>query len=181
MQSLFGVVVPGRPVATDWLMASETRCVSELLDPASVSELTFFLLPHVSIPAGHGAVLYYSRPPFDTWEILGAVTLEKPSGTFRTGWSTKEDMVGCPVVQLGVSLETYDVIANIDMTTSGVDDRQEYAIRVARDLFLYMSSFSQPTQMGEMMVIPTNIIDRWIERFRRKYSFDPNFVMKEQI
>jgi hypothetical protein len=89
-------------------------------------------------------------------------------------------MTGCPVVQLGVSLETYDTIENLEMIASGVDDRKEYAMKVARDLFLYMSSFSQGTEMGEMMVVPTNVLDRWVERFNRKYSYDPNFVLKDQ-
>jgi mannose-1-phosphate guanylyltransferase len=35
------------------------------------------------------------------------------------------------------------------------------------------------TQVGEMMMVPTNILDRWIERFNRKYQIDPNFMMKD--
>ena len=181
MQSLFGLVVAGRNVTTDWLPTSETRCISELHEPTSCNEITFFLLPQVSIPPGYGAVLYYSKSPmYDQWEMIGAVTPEKPSGIFRTGWSTKEDMYGCPVVQLLVSLETYQTIANLELLSSGVDDRKEFAIKIARDLFLYMTSFSQQTQLGEMLVVPTDILDKWIERFNRRYSIDPNFMLKDQ-
>ena len=181
MQSLFGLVVAGRNVTTDWFPTSETRCISELSEPTLTNEITFFLLPQVSIPPGHGAVLYFSKAPmFDQWEMIGAVTPEKPSGIFRTGWSTKEDMVGCPMVQLGVSLEPYETISNLEIMNSGVDERKEFAIKIAKDLFLYMTSFSQQTQMGEMLLVPTNILDRWIDRFQRKYSLDPNFMMKDQ-
>ena len=93
LQSLFGVVVPGRPVMTEWAMVSENKCVSELHYPTAVADISFFLLPTTAIPPGFGAVLYYSMPPFSNWEIVGSVTPEKPSGIFRTGWSTKEDMV----------------------------------------------------------------------------------------
>lgn len=70
-----------------------------------MTDLTFFMLPSTPIPPGFGGVLYYSKPPFTDWELLGCVSPEKPSGVFRTGWTTKEDMVGCGVVQLGVSIE----------------------------------------------------------------------------
>lgn len=49
------------------------------------------------------AVLYYSLPPFVNWEVLGAITMEKPSGVFRTGWTTMDGMTS--VLQLGVSVE----------------------------------------------------------------------------
>jgi hypothetical protein len=82
------------------------KWVIELVNPVPVSEITFFLLPNAPIPPGYGAALYYSVPPFQNWEVLGCVFPDKPSGIFRTGWSTKEDMIGCPVVQLGVSIES---------------------------------------------------------------------------
>jgi hypothetical protein len=79
--------------------------MTEVEDPTSVPELTFFMLPTTPIPEGYGGVLYYSLPPFDNWELLGCVSPEKPSGVFRTGWTTNEDMINCPVVQLGVAIE----------------------------------------------------------------------------
>lgn len=57
--------------------------------PTLVPELTFFLLPTTPIPPGYGAVLYYSIPPFETWELIGSVFPEKPSGSFRTGMTDK--------------------------------------------------------------------------------------------
>ena len=180
LQSLFGVVVPGRALLTEWQAVSEARCVTPpLLEPASINEITFFLLPSTPIPPGHGAVLYYATPPGTSWSILGAVTPYKPSGTFRTGWATIEEMQFCPAVQLGVSLEPLETIENLQMTGSGVDDRFSFAHKIAKDLFLYMTSFSVPTAVGEMMYVPTGILDRWIERFNRKYAIDPNFMMKE--
>lgn len=61
-------------------------------------------------------------------------------------------MLGCPVVQLGVGLEPYSAIANLELVSSGVDDRYAFAHKIAKDLFLYMTSFSQATPMGDMMV-----------------------------
>lgn len=104
-QPLFGVVIPGRPLVTDFQPIDSTKAVSVLEQPATVTELTFFLLPSTPIPPGCGAILYYSLPPFQTWVLIGSVDPSKPSGIFRTGWATNEEVKNCPVVQLGVSLE----------------------------------------------------------------------------
>ena len=154
------------------------------LFPETVSHTSNHQTHRTAKSSGNGGVLQHPPFPtdqtFDQWEMIGAVTPEKPSGIFRTGWSTKEDMIGCPMVQLGVSLEPYETISNLEIMNSGVDERKEFAIKIARDLFLYMTSFSQQTQMGEMLLVPTGVLDKWIERFNRKYSLDPNFMMKEQ-
>lgn len=71
-QSLFGVVIPGRPLITEFQPISDTKAVVPILNPATVTEITFFLLPSSPCPPGFGAVLYYSVNQ-QTWDILGAV------------------------------------------------------------------------------------------------------------
>lgn len=105
VQQLFGVVIPGRPLITEFQLVDSTKAIAYIEQPCFVNELTFFLLPSTSIPPGFGAILYYSVPPFQGWEVIGSISPEKPSGIFRTGWATKEDVRGHNVVQLGVSLE----------------------------------------------------------------------------
>lgn len=102
---LFGVVIPGRPPIFDFQPLNETKAITILQQPATIAEITFFLLPSSPIPLNHGAILYYAIEPYSNWEVLGSVSPQKPSGIFRTGWSTKAELVGCPVVQLGVALE----------------------------------------------------------------------------
>lgn len=104
-QQLFGVVIPGRPLITDFQLVDSMKAVAPIEQPRFVNEITFFLLPTTPIPAGFGAILYYSVPPFLTWEIIGSVSPAKPSGIFRTGWATKEDVMNHSMVQLGVCLE----------------------------------------------------------------------------
>ncbi len=102
---LFGIVVPGRPVITEFQLVDSTKAMTMLEQPATVPELTFFLLPTTVIPPGYGAILYYSIPPFQNWVLIGSIDPAKPSGIFRTNWATNEEVRNCPVVQLGVSLE----------------------------------------------------------------------------
>lgn len=176
--ALFGVVAAGRAVMTEFQPLDSTKAVTWLQDPTSVAELTFFLLPTTPVPPGYGAILYYAAPPsFDGWEMLGAITPEKPSGIFRTGWPTNEALVGCPCVQLGVALEPLSTLHNLHVDRSGVDDRFAFAHKIARDLFDYMASFSSSAQPGQM-VVPTTIFDTWMQRFERKYQRDPNFFLK---
>lgn len=43
----------------------------------------------------------------------------------------------------------------------------------------FITSFSQGTSGGpEMMVVPTNIVDRWMVRFEEKFQKDPSFMLK---
>lgn len=180
---LFGVVVPGRPVITEFTPIESTKAVALLPEPSLIPDLTFFLLPTTPVPHGYGAILYYALPPyFNHWEIIGSISPEKPSGSFRTGWTTtkSEEISGCPVVQLGVSLEPLETIANLSLTYSGVEERFEFAHKIALDLFRYMTSFSQSSQPG-MMLVPNNVFDSWMKRFEDKYQRDPNFMMKSSV
>jgi hypothetical protein len=102
---LFGVVVPGRPPIFEFQPIDETKAVALLPDPQSCTEVTFFMFPTTPVPPGYGAILYYAVPPFTDWVVVGSISPQKPSGIFRTNFSTNEDLRGCPVVQLGVALE----------------------------------------------------------------------------
>lgn len=174
----FGVVVPGRPVITEFQPVSNSKAVAALDFPNLITEITFFLLPTSPVPQGYGAVLYYSVDQAH-WELLGAISPEKPSGIFRTGWPTNEEVCKYPGVYLGVSLEPMTTIENLTMTTSGFEDRFNFAHKIALDLFQYMSSFATGSSPAGMMVVPTNVFDRWMERFERKYKLDPNFMLKQ--
>lgn len=178
---LFGVVASGRMVLTEFTPCSEDKAVTWLQDPMSVAELTFFLLPQTPVPPGHGAILYYAAPPnFEEWEMIGAISPQRPSGTFRTGWPTNEALLGCPCVQLGVALQPLDTLENLDhVVRAGVDDRFGFAHKIALDLFSYMSSFSSSGNQPGMMVVPNNIFDMWFKRFERKSQIDPNWFLKD--
>ena len=42
-----------------------------------------------------------------------------------------------------------------------------------------MESFSRPVPgMGESLVLPMNILEKWMARFESKFRRDPNFMMK---
>ena len=84
---IFGCVLPGQPLITEFTVVSPTKCITNIPNPGFVSDLTFFIFPTVTspIPVGFGAILYYSIPPFVDWSLIGCVLTEKPSAIFHTG------------------------------------------------------------------------------------------------
>lgn len=171
-------------------------------DIASVSELVFFLLPGVNLPQDHGAMLYWqiiSTPdqsfmdstPFSDqgstmteFELVGAITNERPSGSFRTGWATNETLstainsVSSSItINLGVSIENISNIQNIGAVKN---DTTHVAKKIALNLYNFMSSYDDGSGGGGNIVVPKNVFDRWLSRFEAKARVDPNFFMKDQ-
>ena len=205
---VLGVLIPGGVVRTDFIASDPsgtkfTLALSGITgkDIASVSELIFFLLPGVSLPQDHGAMLFWqivsspsamSNPmtstPFSNgtsttteFELVGAISNQKPSGAFRTGWSTNETLstaLNSPTsnvtINLGVSIEPMASIQNMGMIP---DKTIHVAKKIAMDLFNYMQSFDTGGG-GANMVVPKNVFERWMSRFEAKAKVDPNFFMK---
>lgn len=202
---VLGVLIPGGVVRTDFIPSdpSGTKFTLALSgisgkDISSVSELVFFLLPGVSLPQDHGAMLFWqivstsnnsmSNTPFSAasttteFELVGAITNQKPSGAFRTGWATNETLtaaINSPsatiTINLGVSIEPMSSVQNIGMMP---DKTTHVAKKIAIDLFNYMQSFDTGGGGGGNMIVPKNIFERWMSRFEAKARVDPNFFMK---
>jgi len=143
---LFGVVIPGRPVRTDFVPVDASglkwtlnmTCPGDLQSPlALVREIVFFLLPGVALPENHGVLCYYQLtavpqphmgpqpPPSSTgFELLGAITPETPSSVLQTGWAEKEEVLQVSqneiplTVTIAVSIETMDNLQNLGVAPS---------------------------------------------------------------
>lgn len=57
--------------------------------------------------------------------------------------------------------------------------REEFAKLVGVDLFRFMESF-QKTAVGDHLVVPANVLDRWFFRFQEKYRKDPDFLSRDK-
>ena len=193
-----GLLVPGYPIRTDFQAIDQGKCVLTMSCPgdlaaplASVTEVGLFLMPNAPLPAGHGVLCYWQitaavskpgQPPAATgYELLGAMAPQKPSAIFQTGWAEHEQLVeisstGVPVnVTIAVSIEPLNNIENI---TRKPERRLFVAQKVAMDLFKFLQSFDSGTGGLGNMVVPTNIFDRWLQRFENKFRRDPNFFLR---
>jgi protein Hikeshi len=63
-----------------------------------------------------------------------------------------------------------------------LDINQEFAKRVAKNLFNYLDSFNQNQDPSKkFLVVPLNTIEQWYDKFLQKYKLDPNFLMKTDL
>ena len=203
----FGILIPGQPFRMDWTVVNpnNTQFTMSLSSAKDVSDIVFFLVPNLNgssnansnsnlnwngttgnapiLADDVGAVLYWQAEGGSGYEILGAVSNHRPSGVFRTNWSQHESILNSKtnVVHLGVSLEPLHTLQNLEIATSGVEDRREFAKKIALNLFNYMQSFDDCSRGNNgMMMVPTNVFERWITRFEAKYKQDPNFFLRNQ-
>ena len=203
-QQLFGAVVPGCPVRTDFVAADATGLKFTLdlsglpVPPSSVPDIALFLLPGAAeaLPPGHGALLYWEAavtttgspmPHTDStgFELLGAVSPDRPSGLFRTGWGSHSALTRAAAVNastavavtLGISIEPLANIHNLQIVGRGAEDRLDVARKIARNLFNFLQSFDDTSRSG-FMTVPHNVFERWMTRFENKFRVDPNFFMK---
>ena len=209
-QQTFGIVIPGRPVRTDFVPADASglkstlnlTCPGDLMPPlASIREIVFFILPAITLPPNHGVLCYVqltaivavvpnatNPPPSTGFELLGAITPDQPSSVFQTGWSEKEQFLelssrGTPVmVTIAASIEPLANLQNLGATPTNPaqEGRLYVAQKIAYDLFHFMRSFDTGTGGQGNMVVPQNIFDRWFNRFENRFKRDPNFFMKKR-
>lgn len=206
---LCGFIVPGGPVRTDFAPVDATgmKRTLQMASPgdlpsplASVTELVCFLWPGTQLPQDHGLMVYWQitaaqtpeqqqtglPPPSTGFELLGSLTHRTPSAVFQTGWATHEQLLdimsrNIPViVTFGLSVEPLDNIRNIE-PENRVENRIFVAQKIASDLFTFMRSFDTGgSGSTSTMVVPTNVFDRWLQRFEARFRRDPNFFLKSQ-
>ena len=70
-------------------------------------------------------------------------------------------------------------LMNQTINSQTTNHRLLVAQKIALDLFHFMQSFDTPSVNNNMMMVPTNIFDRWYQRFENRYRRDPNFFLKK--
>jgi protein Hikeshi len=207
-----GIIFSGCPVRTDFIpvdasglkFACRLACPGDVPSPlASVTDIALFLLPNMPLPPSHGVLCYWQltaaastttggEPVSTGFELLGAITPDRPSNIFYTGWGEHEQLIdlaasGLPVVlTIGLSLEPLVNISNLLSTdnnsnTRRLNNRLSAAQGIGTDLFRFMQSFDTGNAGGAgNIVVPANIFDRWLERFNNRLRRNPNFFIKQE-
>ena len=205
-QQAFGLIISGCPIRTDFTpvdasglkFACRLTCPGDIPAPlATVSDVVLFLLPNVPLPPNHGVLCYWQLTSSDNvnttgFELLGALIPDEPSRIFYTGFGEHEQLIeitasGAAVaLTIGLSLEPLSNIDNILASSglssaAGADRRQNrlwIAQKIGSDLFRFMRSFDTGAAGPGNLVVPSNIFDRWFERFRNRLQRNPNFFLK---
>jgi hypothetical protein len=181
--SPFAFITPGRPFSSsfstpnggkNWLMDLPLPC-----DQFAVSLLT------AEVPAGHGFGVYWSVKPYSNWSYIGSLTVQNPTAFFSSPWASTNPLeaidpalvavAGPPQgIQIGVSLETLDALANLSNAEIKLPERSVGvdAVMIAKNLINYVSSLAD---------VPPGLIkclEKWAEKFNAKLARDPKFYLK---
>mmetsp|Transcript_253 Transcript_253/g.556 ORF Transcript_253/g.556 Transcript_253/m.556 type:complete len:91 (+) Transcript_253:424-696(+) len=80
--------------------------------------------------------------------------------------------------QIGISIEPVSALAQKEGARLGA--KEEFAKRVAMDLFRFLESFNAGTVVGpDQLVVPANFLDRWFQKFQNKFRRDPDFLTRD--
>lgn len=56
-----------------------------------------------------------------------------------------------------------------------------YKPQVGLDLYRFMESFAQPAGgRSDTIVVPANILERWLTKFSEKFRRDPDFLTRDK-
>merc|ERR1719445_1809748 len=87
MGTMFGLIVSGRLVSTNWEQISPTNVVSEIVDADNVNHIVIFLTGAIPFPDDMGGAVYFAWPQpgggEPVWQLLGSISNAKPSAIFR--------------------------------------------------------------------------------------------------
>lgn len=145
-----------------------------------LKEVALFLLAPGGLDPSLALGLYVKCGSSD-WLYRGCVHAGHPSEVMPLQWPAPPELgqrvlPGPGFVQLGVSVEPLaDVSAK---EGSRLGDKLQFAKRVGIDLYRYLESFATQATGGSIL-IPTNALDKWWERFVRRCR-DPDFIAPRQ-
>jgi len=118
-----------------------------------------------------------------SWQYLGHITLAYPSCSFRAVWRDKIP-ADTPVLGIGLSVEPLATVQQ-QPTADARDEENalDSARGIAKNLMEYLASFAHNTgqykELGNVMILPTNAVDQWFEKFQHKHKLQPFFWIKK--
>ncbi|KAJ1886949.1 hypothetical protein LPJ66_009373, partial [Kickxella alabastrina] len=103
---MFGSIVPGRLVQTNLQQVDVNKYVFELPNAHDINHIVVFLLGTIPFEPGYAATVHLLWPN-KSWQMLGALSNDKPSAIFRLKSAVDQDSQHMPGVsaELGISIE----------------------------------------------------------------------------
>eukprot|EP01017_Pseudomicrothorax_dubius_P016714 TRINITY_DN1891_c0_g2_i1.p1 TRINITY_DN1891_c0_g2~~TRINITY_DN1891_c0_g2_i1.p1 ORF type:complete len:187 (+),score=42.20 TRINITY_DN1891_c0_g2_i1:98-658(+) len=178
--NVFGLIIPGEPMITEF-QAYEDFLFIDIPKPASIT--TIGLVLTTPLPDGFGGSLYYSIPPFENLEFIGAVGNLRPSDIFSTNFALNPNTNELSTLKLVLRVEPLENLKTLVELSTSIDVQKEFVKKVAKNLYNAMASYHKEgliigPEGADYLVIPSNFLERWLEKFEIKYRLDPNFILK---
>ena len=176
MSSPIGVIVGGRPIQVDLVADTSGRLLCEIPQAQTIVDIAVFLTGPGALPAGMGAVISYSEPPYSTWTYAAFLSEQHQCSTiFRVPWA--HAAVEPFSLQLSVQVESFEGIESVASVAQQVQSFQKHSMSqaMALDLFRYVESFS-----GQLSQDWQRVLDSWLKKVQDKERRDPEWWRKIQ-
>lgn len=191
---MFGLIVSGRLVKTDFQQISERQFVTTVLEADNINHIVVFLTGTQAFPEGLGGSVYFSWPDLTgppSWQFLGFISNTKPSAIFKITKLKTTDS-GVPMfgqaqiahnAQIGISVEPLQTIASQTPPSMTEPSKatlfMEFAQKTVQNLFDYIASFavtqSQMIPSPNESFIPMSALRNWFTNYERRLQQNPNF------
>eukprot|EP00051_Salpingoeca_urceolata_P029862 m.491255 g.491255 ORF g.491255 m.491255 type:complete len:210 (+) comp29560_c0_seq1:348-977(+) len=175
---MFGALVTGRLPDTAAQQVDVNKFMFPIVDPESANHVTVFMLGTMPFEPGYAGGVYLCWPgPEPAWYLLGFISNDKPSATFRIAKTKPIDAVaapnpfggmmhpdammaaaaaaaaaGPPIAQIGVSIEP---IAELTQHTplpaakaATASDFATFTQKTVESLFQFLTSFAVPREQA---------------------------------
>ncbi|CAG2179853.1 unnamed protein product [Oppiella nova] len=203
--NMFGLIVSGRLVQTDFVSVDVNKCLITIQNADDINHVVVFMTGSQPFPEGMAGTVYFSFPdPLSppTWIYLGFISNDKPSAIFKItklkpttdtnvlasgdsrGFGFAQPIVS-HVAQIGISTEPMAVISQMVSDPNANPTQQnnfdDFAVKAAENLFNYCTSFSNSLQqflnspLNGQQFIPMSTIQQWYENFTRRLRQNPHF------
>ncbi|VDN01062.1 unnamed protein product [Thelazia callipaeda] len=199
---IFGVIVAGRAIQTNFIQMSDKEFVVEVDNPDVVNHIVVFLTGVLPFPEGMGGSVYicWQKSGVEmNWYYLGYISNDKPSAIFRVSQLRKKDVMHTGLftsmarsdtnkklgnAHIGVSVEP---IANIisknpseETAVSQQSTLLEFLEKMVQNFVNHVLSFAvrmprieNPREQVDF--IPTSAIQNWYSNFSQRLQQNPEF------
>nr|CAI5824956.1 unnamed protein product [Callosobruchus analis] len=191
--AMFGVIVSGRLVQTEFTPISDTQFVTTIQDADNINHLVVFLTGAVPFPEGTAGQVYFSWPDPNAppnWQVLGYISNQKPSAIYKVSSLKRLEEMGDYTnmmfgqshivhnAQIGIAIEPIQNIQEGPQQTNA-EHHLNFAQKMLESFMNYVLSYT--VRQSHMVpdptatYVPLSTVQNWYTNFERRLQQNPNF------
>ena len=181
----FGCIQPGFPPCSNFQQVSAEKWLLNL-GQLQGDQLAVFLTGSHPLPQGSGIGVYVSRSHVESFEYIGRLGDDCPSGIFTIPVTFMEIAGGAPLT-LGLLLLPITELQNLEAV--GIKGKQVHdkgmtyialARKLAADFSEYMGSFLKvdASSQQEYLLRPSETLQNWLAKVVKRLERDPDWWSK---
>ncbi|KAJ2732227.1 hypothetical protein H4S06_006859 [Coemansia sp. BCRC 34490] len=183
---MFGCIVAGRLVQTNLQQVDVNKYVFELSDAHSINHIVVFLLGTIPFEPGYAATVHLLWPN-KSWQLLGALSNDKPSAIFRlkSTLTPEEAAARMPSIsaELGISIEPLQAVEQQMQTKHQQQHQQDstaMAAPTAQSHSLVPASSARAEGSGNVAGMPFQAAKAFSERvLQNLYDYAMSFAARQ--